>query len=126
MQLHNGWIRESGRLALVRNTGTGCHYGSGQERKTVVRQMGDMSNEQIDLAVKQMVKTTANNKSVLGYFIMDEPGSPEIGFKRRQRIVACWFGSKPGVSSSRYSPESLIQTLAYPDGNAVLQVEPGS
>jgi hypothetical protein len=36
----------------------------------------EMNAEQIDRAVKQMVEASGDSPAVLGYFIMDEPGSP--------------------------------------------------
>jgi len=36
----------------------------------------EMNAEQIDQAVKELVEAGGNSPAVLGYYIMDEPGSP--------------------------------------------------
>ena len=36
----------------------------------------EMNGEQIDQAVKELVEACGNSPAVLGYYIMDEPGSP--------------------------------------------------
>jgi len=54
----------------------------------------EMSDEEIDRAVKQMVEATADNRSVLGYFIMDEPGSP--AFSALAKAVAVVKKYAPG------------------------------
>jgi hypothetical protein len=63
----------------------------------------EMNTEQIDRAVKQMVEATANSKSVLGYFIMDEPGSP--AFPALAQAVA---------AVKKYAPGKLAYINLFP------------
>ena len=53
-----------------------------------------LRDEEIDGRVKQMVEATANNRTVLGYFIMDEPGV--ASFPMLGKIVAAVKKHAPG------------------------------
>ncbi len=63
----------------------------------------EMSDEEINRAVKQMVEATANSKSVLGYFIMDEPGAP--AFPSLAQAVA---------AVKKYAPGKLAYINLFP------------
>ena len=63
----------------------------------------EMSDEEIERAVKQMVEGTANHPSVLGYFIMDEPGSP--AFPALAQAVA---------AVKKYAPGKLAYINLFP------------
>ena len=54
----------------------------------------EMSGEEIDRAVKGIVEATGDSPSVLGYFIMDEPGSP--AFPALAQAVAAVKKHAPG------------------------------
>jgi len=63
----------------------------------------EMTDEQIDRAVKQMVEAAGDSKSVLGYFIMDEPGSP--AFPALAQAVA---------AVKKYAPGKLAYINLFP------------
>jgi ribosomal protein L7/L12 len=61
---------------------------------TQARKWKDVPDDEIDGRVKQMAQGTANNRSVLGYYIKDEPGAslfPKLG-----KIVAAVKKYAPG------------------------------
>jgi hypothetical protein len=53
-----------------------------------------LSDEEIDRRVREMAEATANSNSVLGYYIMDEPGSPAFG--ALGKVVAAVKKHAPG------------------------------
>jgi hypothetical protein len=53
-----------------------------------------LSDEQIDQQVKRMVEKAGSNKAVMGYFLMDEPGSP--AFAALGKAVAALKKYAPG------------------------------
>ena len=63
----------------------------------------EMNAEQIDRAVKQMVEASGDSPAVLGYFIMDEPGSPT--FPALARAVA---------AVKKYAPGKLAYINLFP------------
>jgi hypothetical protein len=56
-----------------------------------------LQDEEIDGRVRQMVEATANNRTVLGYFIMDEPGV--TSFPTLGKVVAAVKKYAPGKES---------------------------
>ena len=63
----------------------------------------EMSDEEIDQTVKQMVEAAGNNPAVLGYFIMDEPGAPV--FPALAKAVA---------AVKKYAPGKLAYINLFP------------
>lgn len=63
----------------------------------------EMSAEEIDRAVKEVVEATGDSPSVLGYFIMDEPGSP--AFPALAQAVA---------AVKKYAPGKLAYINLFP------------
>ena len=63
----------------------------------------EMSAEEIDRAVKQMVEAAGDSPAVLGYFIMDEPGSP--AFPALAQAVA---------AVKKYAPGKLAYINLFP------------
>lgn len=63
----------------------------------------EMSAEDIDRAVKEMVAATGDSPAVLGYFIMDEPGAP--AFPALAQAVA---------SVKKYAPGKLAYINLFP------------
>jgi hypothetical protein len=62
-----------------------------------------MSNDEIDRGVQSMVEQAANSKAVLGYTIMDEPGTP--AFPKLARAVA---------AVNKFAPGKLAHINLYP------------
>lgn len=63
----------------------------------------EMSDEEIDQTVKQMVEAAGNSPAVLGYFIMDEPGAP--AFPALAKAVA---------AVKKYAPGKLAYINLFP------------
>ncbi len=63
----------------------------------------DMTDEEIDQTVKQMVEAAGDNPAVLGYFIMDEPGAP--AFPALAKAVA---------AVKKYAPGKLAYINLFP------------
>ncbi len=62
-----------------------------------------MTDEEIDQAVKAMVESTGNSPAVLGYFLMDEPGAP--AFPALAKAVA---------AVKKYAPGKLAYINLFP------------
>jgi len=62
-----------------------------------------LTNDDIDRGVQSMVQQAAGSKAVLGYTIMDEPGTP--AFPKLSRAVA---------AVNKYAPEKLAHINLYP------------
>ena len=63
----------------------------------------EMSDEEIDQTVKEMVEKAGDSKAVLGYFIMDEPGAP--AFPALAKAVA---------AVKKYAPGKLAYINLFP------------
>ena len=82
----SGFVREQG-LPLCQKLGLRVILASKEDLTTV-------PDQEIDAHVKQMVETTADNPTVLGYFIRDEPGASL--FPKLAKIVAAMKKYAPG------------------------------
>lgn len=81
-------------LPLCEKLGLAAIMAPAESDKPWFGRWREMSAEEIDQAVKQLVEATGDSPAVLGYFIMDEPGSP--AFPALAQAVAAVKKHAPG------------------------------
>lgn len=85
---------EPGDLPLCEKLGLAAIMAPRKSENPWFGKWREMSDEQIDLAVKRMVDLASGSPAVLGYFIMDEPGAP--AFPALAKAVAAVKKHAPG------------------------------
>jgi hypothetical protein len=90
-------------LPLCEKLGLAAIMAPAESGKPWFGKWREMNAEQIDRAVKQTVETSGDSPAVLGYFIMDEPGSP--AFPALAQAVA---------AVKKYAPGKLAYINLFP------------
>ncbi len=94
---------QPGDLALCEKLGLGAILVPADGERPATGRWTVLSDEQIDLAVRQMVESGAGSPAVLGYFIMDEPG-----------VRAFPALAKAVGAVKKYAPGKLAYINLYP------------
>ncbi len=94
---------QPGDLALCEKLGLAAIMAPADSERPAAGRWTVLSDEQIDLAVRQMVESTAGSPAVLGYFIMDEPG-----------VRAFPALAKAVTAVKKYAPGKLAYINLYP------------
>lgn len=90
-------------LALCEKLGLAAIMAPANSERPAAGRWTALSDEQIDLTVRQLVESGAGSRAVLGYFIMDEPG-----------VKAFPALAKAVKAVKKYAPGKLAYINLYP------------